>query len=795
MPSPAITGPAVSSSGGEGKEISQPEPVKEIGLSVPQSEIRNIRIRTPEAEGKPAEISQPVYDTLVNTITFNLEILDEIPEAQRPAILKEFIDVFKAQNPGLKDMKDKVKVREAAVKFLSGDERKAVLAAFKVMEWEASLLHGASGARFEGKDPEIVSKDGETDIVFIDPKTGILTTQKVDSRNWWKRNVRIRNRNDVRGEKELKINTTLTTGVGSQITDASDIAYLDKCGWVNGTNIQTAANREILFKRLFSVAQARSELFSETGLTADEISKRLNFVDSSGRLKIAGREAHFIGEVSGGYTPAEFTSELHTIIDKIKTDTLEKLTKRKKESAEARVKDQIGKKIDDLKKGEIITPEEKEAEQRVIDQEIKEIKAKAELFTRNKLLTGEITEAQRALDEALRLVNEKQGNIALLPGETIDLLAWSDPSSPEYWGAHENAANILETRRAAINSEIESLQAEISSERSQRPSAEAVKRTITKTKDNSGVDVETIEEPDADVKAEFNASRTRVVALQIEVDNKRRSIDTIDIGSGMSLNQTIYELRSSADRRKQIVEGDAVTKGLLESYRDKERALKQKNDEQTDTNTRIAGVIIPPETPAEAEVRLREAIKKKEKEKESVGKASLDDQREISALSSIKEVITDPAKKAAMEQRLLDHEVGAYEDLEVSPELRDYPPVILQAIKLMFGPEALSSAGSTEDETSETVEDSPYKRAKALLESQWYVKIIIEQIENQNSATDRVAFAGSRTPGGQNQEITMANLKGLITGKSIDTLGKDEVSEATIRKIIDEIRKSALGYI
>jgi len=108
------------------------------------------------------------------------------------------------------------------------------------MEWEASLLHKTSGAEFkQRKNVKTANKPDETDIVYTDPKTGELTTQKVDTRSWWKKNVSERTGKDVRGENELRIHKPVIAKAG-MVFDPSENAYLDKCGWVDGANIMTS---------------------------------------------------------------------------------------------------------------------------------------------------------------------------------------------------------------------------------------------------------------------------------------------------------------------------------------------------------------------------------------------------------------------------------------------------------------------------------------------------------------------------------------------------------------------------
>ena len=784
-PSPAIVGPSSNptpGAGEAGKEAAPPKPTKEVALSVPKSEVKTIVIKTAEVQAKQVEVQQATFNTLVNTITFNVQRFNELPATDRPDFLKNFVEMFQRENPDLKDLTDQKIVAEKAEVFLKKGGGKVLLATFKLLESEAALLYGGGGVRIvEKKAPKNGSEAERPKIIYLG-KDGMRTEEKQPG--FWE-SLFSKNKDARTGKYDLEIEEVFDTG---NITDPKDIAYLSKCGWTDGLDIATAENRGILIERVLSIAQTREEIFRETGLQPEDISKRLNFLDENLDFITAGRSAYLIGETGGGYTPAEFAAEGKNVIDEIKKETVDRLKKAKTEDSKKRKGAQIENKIKDLGNVEEMLPEEIKAEQAVIDQEIKKIQAEANLFTRKKILPGEIDEAQQARDEAQRLITARESGIVPVSGEVIDLIAWSEPSSVEYWGALDSRVTVLEARKAGLQAEITSLQAEITSERTQRPSADSIRRKETKKTTGSGT-ITTVEEPDPDLKDEFNKSRTRVEDLQKIIDEKRKKMDTDIVEGTFTLDELIDDLKSKSTRRKQVVDGDAVTKKLLEDYRIAEGLLKQRIDERTAVGTKTDALkTSAAETDQEAEIRLRKEIKKKEKQKESVGKASLDNQREVEALSLVKTVITDSEQKTAMEQRLVEQESGLYDPLEVSSEFKDYPPVVLQAVKLMFGPEALSSAGETDI----------YKQTKALLESKWYVKIIIEQIEAQNgavTAAQKVDFGGSRTRGGANVEITNADLTALTPGKMISVLTEKDVNQETIGKIIEQIGSSALGFI
>jgi len=141
-------GTALPAGAGVPKEAAQPQgpPPKEVALTMKRSEIASTQtIRTPEAESRDVELSKSTVDTLVETISFNLPIIDQMPHAND--FFKNFLKEFKAKNPKL-DLKNKQQVAEAARQFIATGGGDALLAANKFLEWEGSLEQGISGGFF-----------------------------------------------------------------------------------------------------------------------------------------------------------------------------------------------------------------------------------------------------------------------------------------------------------------------------------------------------------------------------------------------------------------------------------------------------------------------------------------------------------------------------------------------------------------------------------------------------------------------------------------------------------------------
>lgn len=776
-----------------------PEPA----LKIAPSEVKNVRIRSADNEANMVKISQPVFDTLLNTATFNIEIFNEIPEAQRPAILKDFAEALKHYKPStpelqqeLKniDFKDKAKVKKLAEDFLKHGGGEALLSTFKVMEWEASLLHGASGAKFnQKKEPKSGTEAERPKVYFID-KNGarvedrdFTATEKIS--NWFKG----KNSKEVPGQYDLEIsNSTVKIGVPGSLIAAgtSEAAYLEKCGWANGIPIENGQNRGILIDRLFNVLQARSEIFTQTGLNSQEVGKRINFIDAGGFITV-GRGAHLIGEVTGGYTPAEFTTEAHTITEKIKTDAIEKLNELKKKNKSEQRGKQLTKRIEQLGEEKDMDPDQIEAEKAVIEQQIKDKKAEAKLFDKQKLIPGEKAITEKTRSEKDQALNDRAADIGV---PRSDLEDWSaDSSNAESWRSMQERINLLNIELQPINDKIARLKTDREHWSGREPKT-PYSRVVAK----DGSVKETNKDAWDKYEARIKDIEDKLDAAQKELSEKAwmgRETDGVK-----PAEKILTELTLEMTRRKQIVENPDTQKAITD-YKTADKLHTQKIQEEVDNNNKVDGLRQTDpatgaytETVAQAETRIRKEIKDLKEKQENVGKVDADDQREIESLEIVAELYNDPAKKDEMEQRLVYQDGGTPPDLEFSPEFKDYPKAVLQAVNLMFGPEALSStAGNPE----------LFKKAKSLLESKWFVQVIIDQIEIQNGLVNpavgvnpnKVAFGAARISGDKNVEIDMAALKLLTTGKPIDTFGIDNVNRQTIENILEGISKSALGYI
>lgn len=790
--------------------------VKKGELTPLKSELVPITFKTPENQAGTVNISRRTYDTLAKTIIFNVQRFNDIPEAERPDFLNHFIEEFKKQNPDLKDLKDQKAVAEQAGTFLRKEGGQNLLATFKLLETEGSLIYGSGGVRLkEKKAAKSTDVSVKEKIVFI----GKDGAEIKDKTSFWD-NFKRKGEN-ITGEYPIEMFDTLSIGGTSNITDAKEIAYLRSCGFTDGFSIKTGEGGEAFLETVTNIALAREEMFRETGLKSEEVAKRMNFLDNTPtrRFITSGRVGHLHREARPGYTPSDFASEMDSTIAEIKIKTIEKLTKEKKEGTQKRYGELIRDKISDLEKPNDLSQEEKTAREGVIQQQMTEVENKQKLFTRQKLLPGEIQEAQKAYDEAKNALTEQASRTANLPGETINLTlleSWSDPTSAEGFQSLGIRLKKLKAEKVRLDGLITGCNNDITTEKSGRPSASDLKTETIDGQDEQGNPIRTTTTVDARITAEYDLSLAREKGYRDEIKIFKAKISTDIFEDGMTLDKLIVEIEGRYDRRKQVVDEDAVTQDLIKKYREKKRLLEQKNNEFTELPGKIDAIrttpsgATAPETDSQIEDRLREEYGKLKKQKEKVSISNTDNQREALALELLGGKIDKDGKilaegiltekgKEDMRTRLTDIEGLSVEELKVSPSFKDYPPIVLQTVKLLFGPEALTALPDSDI----------FKKTDAFLRSKWYMQIIIDNIEHQNgidNPTDpldppnssKVQFTGSRSRGGPNAEITMEGLKTLIdttTGPTtIATLEKTGVSRDTIEKIIIDICDGALGF-
>lgn len=748
---------------------------RKIVLEPTKSEVVPIRVRSPENVSQKVKITEETHGVLVDSIAFNIDIATQMGPAVNPAsFLGKFVEAFKAQYPGI-DLKNKEQVRQSAEDFLRNGGGRAVLTSLKLLEWEGSLIHGATNARFKEKQKatDATSTKKKEELLHFDSHGAEVTTKEKTS--WF-----------MRGQKEREGIFTLEIGNatvthGTMITDPTEVAYLNQIGLANGVNLQDQEVASYVRQRLLNIAGARSELFIGTGLSPSKVD--LNFLDGAGNYR-AGRGAYFLGETgTGDFSPGSFSTEGITIVDEIKTKAQEKL-KKKIESgrSEERAGTAIRKRIEELqKKKNGLTPEERTKRETALQKEIDDLNEKLQLFERKKALdgaTGEITAAEKQRDKARDNVTTRQGELTPPPGETaIDLLKWSDPADPESWVRIQSECDTLKRQRTSKENRMARLRSQMEAWKQSEPELD-----FEETVSAKGV---TTRKPTADSLKARTDWRTELTRLNTEITTLTDEIYKAPSGGGQSLEEKIMDLEDKYTRRKEVVE-EQETQAVLRAYHDSERTLTQKRDEKKDVDKKIKKL----PTALNSEKAIRDKIEANQVEKTNLDGLSPDDKREIDALTLVASLYDNPAARDAMNERLLPQAIGVTSDLEATPDYKDYPPVVLQTVRLMFGDEALSTLTNPE----------LAKQVHSLLESKWYLQIMVDEIENQNSigGAAKVDFgAAVRAPGGKNEQISMKTIKSRVAaggGKPIGALNISDVSPETVRKIVDRVRRSALGF-
>lgn len=793
MGSSTGSAPAANPSQSSGGEVKSGEPQKmqkEIVLPFTKSEIGQVQtIQAPEAEIEPVKLTKKTADTLTNTIAFNIPIIEKM--ANPNAFLTQFVKEFKQKYPKV-DFSDKKALTEAAQEYVRTGGTEAFLVANKLLEWEGSVLQSYSGAFIkEEKAPKSAGVKGTTneELFSLSEEGGLEVGAEIKG-SWknilpWNWGKGTKTTPEVVGKYALKL--VKARANFQNITDQSEQEYLEKCGWSDNLDLHTDLSaRKTMATRLRNIAQARTEIFLETGLKTQDL--ELNFIDEAATGYLPRINMKLRGDTGPGYLPNELAEEGKNIIDEIRNKTKAEIKKKQEKSVGEKTAAQLRKKIDDIKtSGNKMDDAEKQSKQAEIQVEIDKLDKELKLFTRKTELATEIPEAQANETKAKTALDKRVGQLS---GYTAkQLLDWSDDNSnPQSWTAIKAEYDSLVSERNRKESNRKARQDELKDTRANPPNVD-IDEVDMKDEDGKVTATKKPNQKNVDRVERWN---NRIKKLEDAIDKITKSIeeDPWPGAGAKSLDVLISEKEQSYTARKLVVEDNQDTKTALDTLRASKKTLSDKKSEEVDVNGQIAVLT----GAGKDEKSIRTEIKTKKEAKEKVGGVGPDEEREIKSLEILADILDKEQAKTEMEERLQAQEYGEVGDLLISPEFANYPKVVLQTIKLMFGDDALTLYGANPELA---------KKAKSLLESRWYMQIIVEEIENDNYISNQPGAMGQRrvdwgaarrTPGGPNVELTAAAFNPMKNGKRIETtLNQNHASRDAVKKIIDRIGKSALG--
>lgn len=565
--------------------------------------------------------------------------------------------------------------------------------------------------------------------------------------------------NKIRGITQEEIPIQINNNISPVNGTVEEQNFIDALGWVAVNDLKVHPQvRDRLIERIRTIAKTRAYLYGATGLPQKNID--LNFLTDDRLHYLATRRSgdHFINENAGvGFNPDQIRTEGMTMLAEIKKSVGDRL----KNAMEGQRGNQnlalLEKRIAALEaKSGAMNQEQRELRDHQADNEIARLRKELEWFKRRSDLPEEINSATNDRNTTRGKLNIHEASIPVPYGEAhVRLLDWSSGSAnAESWQSIMAQCDGLKAARNTVISDIAEIQAELTIIYNARSST---------------------------------AFAARATQLQGLIDAKRNSLSTApwpNLQGGGTLNAKIAELEAKYLRRKAVVE-DPATRQIIDSYRTAEQKLAVKNAELTDVQHNITTLAQDERTTDEILAKID--VQRKLKENSGIDS---NDARDVEAMNILK-TLYQPDKIPAIRTRLAAQDSAAYDSpLEVTAEFAGYPPVVLQAVRLMFGDSALNS----------NIDPSAAKQAKALLESRWYIKVIVEELERDNNITDpahKVDFAGTpRVLGGPNLELTRMNFITVnALAKDINGKGLNDISAEAMQNIIDKLTKTALGYI
>ena len=769
---PASTPKGATVTGEKGKE-SAPVEAKKVAFSVPYLEMRST-VKTPEMIAKKVEISDHNFENLVNTLVAQFDILENTPVANRPAnttLRGLFYEQFK-QKYGDVDLKKPEELRKYAEKFLREGGGVEVRMAVKLAEWEQATLQAYSGMMLEKKQG--ASKpDSNVQASFVLGPDGIL--RPIDTSGIRQSLADILKNLGKKKESLYQIKGG-DNGQTAALLTAEQVTFLTQAGW--GAGPLSLEKKTALVNRLYSVASVRAELYQQTGMPISDI--ELNFIKKDGAPPgwsyLNTKTAHFIGETGAGDNVRDILqNEGFGIATDVKTKVQEEIKKKKDEAREkktdAKTADRLKDEINRIEASHVMTDVKKEEERKRIEAEKAKLEKDFRLFGRQRLLPGEITEAQKARDEAEQKLLDLQARIRANPptGEAaadVNLKKWTDSTDPESWQAVKARCDGLEAQKDLIMQEINDLKTELKDHQASRP-------PLLVTKPGFVIPPEEI--------AARKQWTDREKHLQDEIDKRRNKINVDPWGGGDPLSKQIAELKAKYMRRKAVVEDDATAKQTIKDYRDAEDALKKRTDEKTKVDAAIVAL-------TRTEVQLDGDIKTKDEELKNIGALTGAEKVESDALNALIPVFDSSSPvKTERDNRIKDAEMAAkgltVYDLEKGPDWSNYPDAVLRCAQLIWGDDILLPTG-------DPAQKAKIEQVKTLLASKKYLDIFIDEIETaQAIPVANRATKGAAAADGKYTDINTA----IQPAAAIRTVTIDKVNRDLVINIINKMRMAALN--
>lgn len=780
---------------------------------------KELRTLTPaESKTKEVEFSEYSYQTMVETIADNLDIVNRLIISSPPVTMtdlhKTFYETMKlAYKFKKEDFDDPKKLKEYAEKFLQEHKGQAVRLAKELAEWEAATLQVATDREF------VVPKKGEhstkvrddfTEVSFIQTQDGSVVSTKPTPRGFWDK-VQFWQGKKVVTQIDRHIEGGRNMNVAAGLLNAEQKAYLDKCGWTS--RALTPEELLTIDAKLSAKAAFRQEMFVKTG--QKDLSKiEVNYIKKSGGTTsyINNRTAYFINEKSTStrtiiaVLSVEGKNVAKEVKDKVEKEYAERDEKKDEEVVAANTVKKLKDKIAKIKSDANISEAKKTAKIAEIDAEIKRLSEQSQDFNRTKDIRGEIEEADRKKADAEKKLSEWVAKLG--GGLTLsNLKKWSDVNDPLYVGRLEKTAG--EKKRLLEKAEARKQDLESKIER------------IIKDNPHFFTDVEV---PDG--KGGFTVIKK---ADPTDV-NVKRVLDRLEKfdkelvvleGSGSDSTSELKKNSESADKNfdeaKKWVQDHAEIKALTEQYHKADSDLTRLKGvgitgEIDEVSARVAkllgivgaslatkdevkdvinGVVSPRSTEIKTAMDAKEAeveksLVDKEEEKAHPDELSPEKKAQIESMEALIKLYEPPGKEA-YEKTFATIESDEAVITNYDPEWdtvfpHDTTKAIKRLIHLYYG-----DGVSMKYSDQETL----FKQVMTLFKTKAIIDIVIDDLEASPLANSGATVATKPATAGPDGLYTNAQILAMFpAGTRISTIDANKIDRDLAIKILDNIRKT-----
>lgn len=790
---------------------------------------KELRTLTPaESKTKEVEFSEYSYQTMLTTLTDNLEIVHRLVEAGDPLAdqHKTFYETMKLLYKFKKeDFDDPAKIKGYATKFLEEQKGLAVRLTKQLVEWKGATVQAATDRMlvekeggwglWKGRGPwsaekSVKVKDDTSEVIFIQTQDGSVvsvrpTPQSLGEKiQFWKgKKVVTQIDRHIEGGRDMD----LTSG----LLNAQQKAYLEKCGYTS----RALTPQELL--EIDTELSAGSAFIQEMHIKTGhkDLSKiEVNYIKKSGGTTsyINNRTAYFINEKSTStrqiidVLSVEGRNVAKEVKVKVEKEFAERDKKKDEEVVAANTVKKLKDKIAEIKKSTAMSEAKKTAKIAEIDAEIKRLTQQSQDFTRTHTLRGEIDQAEREKVEAQTKLVEWVGKIG--GGLNLaDLKKWSDVNNPEHVGQLEKTAG--ERKKALEKAEARRLDLENKIERVVKDNPHFF-ANIEVPDGKGGFTVLKKADPTTDANVKRVLDRLEklddeLIALEgVGADSisqlKTKSIDADDKFAGAKKwvqdhaeIKALCEKFHKADSDITKLKGIGIT-GEIDEVSERVAKLLGTVSASAATKDEVKDVINGVASARSTEIKtamdakeaeIEKSLLEKEEAKKNPDALSAEQQAQIESMEALIKLY-EPTGKEAYEKILAAIESGEKNPINYDAEWdkifpKDTTNAIKRIVQIFYGDGVMMKY---------TDQEALYKQVMFLLRTKKVLDIVIDDFE-ASSLANSTATAATKGAGGPDGFYSDAEITAMFpAGQRMSTVDPYKIDRDLALKILDDIRKT-----